>query len=100
MTIEQTNYSINKFFQISVQDQTLNCLNFQILMAMKKIKSSNFYKKKKRKCKYYIHLLFFIYSFIYISLLLFCLFFCGVSHPQVQFEIASFNCFCHELLCR
>ena len=26
--------------------------------------------------------------------------FCGASHPKVQFEIAFFNCFCHEISCR
>ena len=31
-------------------------------------------EKKPTKCKCYIHLLFFVYSFVYISLLLFCLF--------------------------
>ena len=70
----------------SVQDQTLNCLKFWILMTIKKMKASNFYEKKKpTKCKYYIHLLFFIYSFVYISLLLFCLF--SVVHYTQKFNL-------------
>ena len=40
------------------------------------------------KCKYYIHLLFFVYSFIYISLLLFCLFsaVCGIQKFNLKFS--------------
>ena len=64
-------------------DQPLNCLNFQILMTLKKMKSSNFYEKKANK----VHVLypFSVTVLFAFSLLLFCLF--SVVHHTQKFNL-------------
>ena len=49
---------------------------------------------------YYIHFLFFIYSFVCIFIATVLSIFCGASHPEVQFKIVSFNWFSHKHLSR